>query len=184
MRKLYYLVSVAAFATMVAAFAAPPSAQPISGMIGSWGYGGYGAFHMVLWVHILIAFIFGVLWRVWTAKHKHDVYSFEFVAAACDQRRDVRFKPECVAKLFAAMQSRNNRIQLNGALNQYWTLAFVLEPLLLVLTAKIVWQHNQPHSGHLQCTSASPLGPKADNLRALASRLFCATIGTSPLSGI
>jgi len=44
------LVSVAAIATMVAAFAVPASAQPFSEMIGSWGYGGYGAFHMVLWV--------------------------------------------------------------------------------------------------------------------------------------
>jgi hypothetical protein len=37
MRKLYYLVSAAAIATMVAAFAVPASAQPFSGMMGSWG---------------------------------------------------------------------------------------------------------------------------------------------------
>jgi hypothetical protein len=64
------ILSRQCIATMVAAFAVPASAQPFSEMIGSWGYGGYGAFHMVLWVIILIAFIFGVLWRMWTAKHK------------------------------------------------------------------------------------------------------------------
>ena len=60
MRKLCYFVSAAAIATGVAAFAVPASAQPFSGVMGSWGYGGYGAFHMVLWVLILIALIFGV----------------------------------------------------------------------------------------------------------------------------
>jgi hypothetical protein len=49
MRKLHYLVSAAAIATMVAALAVPANAQPFSEMMGSWGYGGYGAFHMVLW---------------------------------------------------------------------------------------------------------------------------------------
>ena len=50
MRKLYYLVSATAIATMVAAFAAPASAQPYgSGMMGGWGYGmmggwGYGGY--------------------------------------------------------------------------------------------------------------------------------------------
>ena len=62
--KFYYLVSAAAIATMVAAFAVPVSAQPFSSVMGSWGYGGYGAFHMVLWVLIVIAFILGVVWRV------------------------------------------------------------------------------------------------------------------------
>ena len=68
MRKLYYLASAAAIATMVAAFAVPASAQPFSSVMGSWGYGGYGAFHMVLWVLILIAFILGVVWRVWRGR--------------------------------------------------------------------------------------------------------------------
>ncbi|MGA8821323.1 MAG: hypothetical protein WB613_00700 [Pseudolabrys sp.] len=64
MRKSYYPVSAATIATFVAAFAVPASAQPFSQMMGSWGYGGYGAFHMVLWVLILVAFIFGVVWRL------------------------------------------------------------------------------------------------------------------------
>ena len=68
MRNLYYLVSAAAVAIMVAAFAVPASAQPFSEMMGSRGYGGYGAFHLVIWVLILIAIVFGVVWRVWTAK--------------------------------------------------------------------------------------------------------------------
>ena len=65
MRKFYYLVSAAAIATMVATLAVPASAQPFSEMIGNWGYGGYGAFHTVLWILILIALIFGIVWRVW-----------------------------------------------------------------------------------------------------------------------
>ena len=71
MRELYYLVSAAAIATMVAAFAVPASAQPFSSVIGSWGYGGYGAFHMVLWVLIVIAFILGVVWRVWLGTRRN-----------------------------------------------------------------------------------------------------------------
>ena len=67
MGKRYYLVSAAAIATM-AALAIPASAQPFSETMGSWGYGGYGAFRTVLWVLILIAFIFGITWRVWTKK--------------------------------------------------------------------------------------------------------------------
>jgi uncharacterized membrane protein len=69
LRKLYYLVSAAAIATMVFAFAVSANAQPFSSVMGSWGYGGYGAFHTVLWVLILIAFILGIIWRVWIAKH-------------------------------------------------------------------------------------------------------------------
>jgi hypothetical protein len=64
MRKLYYLVRAAAIATMVAAFAAPANAQPFSSVMGSWGYGGYGAFHMVLWVFILIAFAMNNGYRI------------------------------------------------------------------------------------------------------------------------
>jgi hypothetical protein len=48
MRKLYYLVSAAAIATIVAAWRAGPCSI-FSEMMGSWGYGGYGAFHVVLW---------------------------------------------------------------------------------------------------------------------------------------
>ena len=36
MRELYYLVSAAVIATMVAAFAVPASAQPFSSVMGSW----------------------------------------------------------------------------------------------------------------------------------------------------
>ena len=69
MSKLYYLVSAAAIATIVAAFAGRAHAQPFSEMMGSWGYGGYGAFHVVLWALILLALILGIAWRVWAAKH-------------------------------------------------------------------------------------------------------------------
>jgi uncharacterized membrane protein len=65
----YYLISAATIATTVAALAIPASAQPFSETVGSWGYGGYGAFRTVLWVLILTAFIFGITWRVWAEKH-------------------------------------------------------------------------------------------------------------------
>jgi hypothetical protein len=56
-------------------------------------------------------------------------------------RTNVRFCGECVAKLFAALRTRNNRIRLDGAVNQYCALAFILESILLVWDAKIVLQH-------------------------------------------
>ena len=43
MGKLHYLVSAAAIATMVSAFAISANAQPFSSVMGSWGYGGYPA---------------------------------------------------------------------------------------------------------------------------------------------
>jgi hypothetical protein len=63
-------------------------------------------------------------------------------------RRSVRFRGECVAKLFAALRTRNNRIRLDGAVNQYCALAFILESILLVWDAKIVLQHIRGQSGH------------------------------------
>lgn len=33
-------------------------------MGGGWGYGGYGAIHMIIWLVILIAIIAGVVWLV------------------------------------------------------------------------------------------------------------------------
>lgn len=68
MRRLYYLVSAAAI--IVVALAGQAHAQPFSEMIGSWGYGGYGAFHMVLWILILFALILGIAWRFWAARHR------------------------------------------------------------------------------------------------------------------
>ncbi len=70
MRRLYYLVSAAAIATIVVALTSQAHAQPFSEMIGSWGYGGYGAFHMVLWILILFALILGIAWRFWAAKQR------------------------------------------------------------------------------------------------------------------
>jgi hypothetical protein len=43
MGKLHYLVSAAAIAPMVSAFAISASAEPFSSVMGSWGYGGYPA---------------------------------------------------------------------------------------------------------------------------------------------
>ena len=60
----------------------------------------------------------------------------------------VRCYSDCVAKLFAALRERNNRICLNGTLNQCCVFAFVLESMLLVLVMKIVLQHNHSNSGH------------------------------------
>jgi hypothetical protein len=30
----------------------------------SWGYGGYGQFHMVVWVILAIAAVVGIAWRL------------------------------------------------------------------------------------------------------------------------
>jgi hypothetical protein len=30
----------------------------------SWGYGGYGPFHMVIWIILAIAFVVGMAWRL------------------------------------------------------------------------------------------------------------------------
>jgi hypothetical protein len=51
---------------------------------------------------------------------------------------------DCVAKLYAALRTRNNRIQSSGALNRSCVLAQVLESMLRILVAKIVLQHNRP----------------------------------------
>lgn len=37
---------------------------PHWGMMGGWGYGGYGAIHMIVWAIILIAIVVGVIWLV------------------------------------------------------------------------------------------------------------------------
>jgi hypothetical protein len=29
-----------------------------------WGYGGYGQFHMVIWIILAIAFVAGLVWRL------------------------------------------------------------------------------------------------------------------------
>lgn len=33
-------------------------------MVDSWGYGGYGPFHMTMWMILVIALVAGVVWRV------------------------------------------------------------------------------------------------------------------------
>jgi len=37
---------------------------PQWGMMGGYGYGGYGLFHMIFWVVALVAIVFGVVWLV------------------------------------------------------------------------------------------------------------------------
>ena len=69
-------------------------------------------------------------------------------------KADIRLTPAnvrywgIVAKLFAALRSRNNRIRLSSALNQCCVLAFVLKSILLVFVVKIVLQHIRGKSGH------------------------------------
>jgi hypothetical protein len=33
------------------------------GTMEPWGYGGYGQFHMVIWIILAIALVAGVVWR-------------------------------------------------------------------------------------------------------------------------
>jgi hypothetical protein len=39
-------------------------------MVDSWGYGGYGPFHTMVWIILVIAFVAGVVWRVVRAQQK------------------------------------------------------------------------------------------------------------------
>jgi hypothetical protein len=34
------------------------------GTMEPWGYGGYGQFHMVIWIILAIAVVAGVVWRL------------------------------------------------------------------------------------------------------------------------
>src|SRR5450759_3443487 len=60
-------------------------------------------------------------------------------------------RPDCVAKLFAALREGNNRIRLNDVLNQCCALAFVLKSILLILIVKIVLQHNPTEADIARC---------------------------------
>lgn len=37
---------------------------PQWGMMGGYGYGGYGLFYMIFWIAALVAIVFGVVWLV------------------------------------------------------------------------------------------------------------------------
>ena len=58
------------------------------------------------------------------------------------------FTPECVAKLFAALRTRNYRILLNVFLNRRCALVLVVGSILLILVVKIVLQHIPPETEH------------------------------------
>ena len=61
---------------------------------------------------------------------------------------NVRFRGECVAKLFAALRARNNRILVGGATNQRCALSSDVESMFRQQPLKIVLQHIPPESGH------------------------------------
>ena len=73
---------------------------------------------------------------------------------------NVRFTPDCVAKLFAAPRKSNCRMRLNAVLNRCCVPVLVLESRLPNLAAKIVLQHNPPISGHRSTRRACPLGAR------------------------
>jgi hypothetical protein len=39
-------------------------------LVDPWGYGGYGPFHLIVWIILVIAFLAGVTWRVVTAQRQ------------------------------------------------------------------------------------------------------------------
>ena len=41
------------------------------GTMEPWGYGGYGQFHMVVWIILAIAVVAGVVWRLRDARLRH-----------------------------------------------------------------------------------------------------------------
>ena len=83
---------------------------------------------------------------------------------------NVRFTPDCVAKLFAAPRKSNCRMRLNAVLNRCCAPVLVLEPRLPNLAAKIVLQHNPPISGHRSTRRACPLGARNEHRPGLAIR--------------
>jgi len=60
---------------------------------------------------------------------------------------NVRFAPDCVAKLDEKQRTDNNRIGTNAFLNQYCALPPDLESMLLTWAHKIVLQQYRPKSG-------------------------------------
>jgi hypothetical protein len=69
-------------------------------------------------------------------------------ADICTAIDHVRFTPECVAKLFAALRARNNRILVDGATNQRCAFSSDVESMFRQQPLKIVLQHIPPESGH------------------------------------
>jgi hypothetical protein len=69
----------------------------------------------------------------------------------------VRSYPECVAKLFAALRARNNRILVDGATNQRCALSSDVESMFRQQPLKIVLQHIHPESGHCSDEVTRPL---------------------------
>src|SRR5260370_22128080 len=68
----------------------------------------------------------------------------------------VRFTPDCVAKLFAALRKSNYRIRLNRVLNRCCAPVLVLESILLNLVVKIVLQHGViPGSCHTKAQESA-----------------------------
>jgi hypothetical protein len=55
--------------------------------------------------------------------------------------RNVRFRGECVAKLFVALRARNNRILVDGATNQRCAFSSEVESMFRQQPIKIVLQH-------------------------------------------
>jgi hypothetical protein len=69
----------------------------------------------------------------------------------------VRFPGECVAKLFAALRARNNRILVDGATNQRCALSSDVESMFRQQPLKIVLQHIPGQSGHRETEAKCPL---------------------------
>jgi hypothetical protein len=70
----------------------------------------------------------------------------------CAAKGHVCFTLECVAKLFAALRARNNRILVDGATNQRCALSSDVESMFRQQPLKIVLQHIPLESGHLRCS--------------------------------
>ena len=45
-------------------YANGPGGLIMFGTMEQWGYGGYGQFHMIVWIILAIAVVAGVVWRI------------------------------------------------------------------------------------------------------------------------
>src|SRR5262245_55864077 len=84
----------------------------------------------------------------WLGRSVSPHLCFRRKADTCDAKIDVRYGHECVAKLFAALRARNNRILVNGATNQRCAFSSDVESMFREQPLKIVLQHIRHESGH------------------------------------
>jgi hypothetical protein len=85
--------------------------------------------------------------------------------------QDVGFRGECVAKLFAALRARNNRILQADATNRHCAFSSDVESIFRQLPLKILLQHITADNGSIASLLRSALSEiRAGQRRRLAAK--------------